>query len=464
MDLVKTNSSQEYLSGRNKFSLLLLKFTSNFNESLLTAEITQTFFKVLGVNVWSSTVIWIFPPLFYLVVAPFYRRYLMTKNYDTFLNNMVSLSVLFFLNSIGFITLFNLESLTANKQVASGLMVLLGSIAFTVTDVSKMIYELLVFDYMMEYIEKKKHRMLEYYGIIAETSGKTFGAFISCLYIVGQKTNFTRFSDDFYTNMQFCYYFATCLNALTVFWIFLFWPKNLAYSPHTIDHKATSVLEFFFPNFKNIPLLEKHNQKMLIRLFFIVGIYWCIAVNLTQWISNKFMDDYPDDIDKSSMQAIDVGTAWGSIPLSIFYCLWGMQHLVMFPLKKRLSKFSRLITRVLNLVGAAIYTLCYCIYDGDVKYLIVLLGLGGISYDFLLVEKIRDSLTNDISLSKETPQERDRIVRNIFWIIEFMSEFMFFFFLPVIFQTLDDEFWVIGLAAIQLVMAIMVPREMIALI
>lgn len=464
MEVVKKDLPREHLSNSNKFSLLLLKFTANFNESLLTAEITQTFFKILGVNVWSSTVIWIFPPLLYLVVAPFYKRYLMTKNYDTFLNNMVSLSVLFFLNSIGFITLFNLESLTANKQMASWLMVLLGSIAFTVTDVSKMIYELLVFDYMMEYIDKKNHRVFEYYGIIAETLGKTFGAFISCLYIVAQRTDFTRFSDDFYTNMQFCYYFATCLNALAVFWIFLFWPKYLTYNSNPIEHKANNLLEFFFPNFNNIPFLEKRNQHLLVRLFFIVGIYWCVAVNLTQWISNKFMDDYPASIDKSSMQAIDVGTAWGSIPLSIFYCLWGMQHLITFPLKKKLSKYSRVITRVQNLFGALLYILCYYYYDKNIKYLIALLGLGGISFDLLLIEKIKDSLMNDISLTKETHHERERIVRNIFWIIEFMSEFTFFFLLPVIFQTLDDEYWIIGLAIIQLIMAIVVPKDRVALI
>jgi len=464
MEVVKKDSPREHLSNSNKFSLLLLKFTANFNESLLTAEITQTFFKVLGVNVWSSTVIWIFPPLLYLVVAPFYKRYLMTKNYDTFLNNMVSLSVLFFLNSIGFITLFNLESLTANQQLASGLMVFLGSVAFTVTDVSKMIYELLVFDYMMEYIDKKNQRVFEYYGIIAEALGKIFGAFISCLYIVAQRTNLMRFSDDFYTNMQFCYYFATCLNALAVFWIFLFWPKYLTFNSSPIEHRSGNLLEFFFPNIGNIGLLEKRNQRLLIRLFFIVGIYWCIAVNLTQWISNKFVDDYPNTIDKSSMQAIDVGTAWGSIPLSIFYCLWGMQHLITFPLKKRLIKHSAVITRVLNLFGGMIYAVCYFSYEKNVKYLIVLLGLGGISFDLLLVEKIRDNLINDISLSKETHQEREMIVRNIFWIVEFMSEFTFFFLLPVIFQTLDDQYWIIGLAIIQLIMAIVVPREIVALI
>jgi hypothetical protein len=459
MEIKQGESARFDLSGRNKVSLILLKFTSNFNESLLTAEITQTFFKVLGVNVWSSTVIWIFPPILFIFIAPFYRRYLMTKNYDTFLNNMVSLSILFFLNSVGFITLFNLESLSANQQIVSAFMLFMGSVAFTVTDVSKMIYELLVFDYMLEYIDPIKQPIFEYYGLIAEIFGKMSGAFISCLYIVYKETEYTRFSDEFYTNMQFCYYFATCLNALAVFWIFLFWPKNLTFNLQTVQHSSTNMIDFFFPNVQLISKLEKHNKLLMIRQFFIVGIYWCIAVNLTQWISNKFMDDYPNIVENSQMQPIDVGTSWGSIPLSIFYSLWGLQHIIAFPLKEQLRKFSNTITRMLNLFGSLIYFLCFFLYDDDIKYLIVLLGLGGISYDLLLTDKIKNSLLEDISLAKETQPDKERIVRNFIWFMEFLSEFVFFFLLPVIFQDLDDQYWILGIALIQLTMGILIPKD-----
>lgn len=100
------------------------------------------------------------------------------------------------------------------------------------------------------------------------------------------------------------------------------------------------------------------------------------------------MNDYPDSISNSAIQPIDIGTSWGSIGLTIFYSLWGVGDLVNAFFKHKLVKYTKLISTLLYLLGFAFYLISYYLYNRRVKYLIVFLGLTGISYDWVLAEKI----------------------------------------------------------------------------
>lgn len=148
-----TRQYNRQLNKKNQFCMVFLKFTVNFNESLLSAEFVQTFFKFFGINLWSSTIIWSFPPILYILLSPLYRSVLMNKKYDTFLYNMTAQTLLFFLSAIGFIFLFNLETFAALQIMPSSRMLFIGGVSFTVIDFSKYIYENLVFDYMVEYVD-----------------------------------------------------------------------------------------------------------------------------------------------------------------------------------------------------------------------------------------------------------------------------------------------------------------------
>lgn len=447
------------LTLKSEFVLLFLKFTSNFNESLLTAEITQTFFKFFGINIWSSTVIWAVPPIIFIFLAPAYKAIFLNNKFNTFLLNMGSVTVMFFLNSLGFITLFALESIAAKQAIAPPLMLLMGYISFFVVDFAKMIYELMLFDYMASYVEIMRKRKFIFVGIAFEISGRVLGAFISGLYIVLGKNNFARFSEQFYTNMQFCYYFAIALNALAVLAIFMFWPKHFNVHKKENFIKPGGMLENFFPGLSRFKTLEPRNKLLLSRLFFVVGLYWLVAVSLTQWISNKFMSDYPEILSNSSMQAIDIGTAWGSIGLTIFYGLWGLNRMIIYPRKKQLMPYSRRISRWINLFGFALFALCYYVYATDVRYIIIILGISGLCYDWLLCEKIRKRLIGDDSLENLPKSEKKYLTNRIVEEVSFLAELTFFVILPIIFVKLPDRNWMLLISGIYFLMACTVPTD-----
>ena len=447
------------LTRPNEVVLHILKFVSNFNEALLTAEITQTFFKFLGINIWSSNAIWAIPPIIFIFISPIYRRVLMNKKYDTFLYNMVSLSSLFFANSIAFMVLFNLENFSANQSIPNFFTIALGIVSFTFIDNAKMIHENLVYDYMTEYTMEFKRKRFEYYGLIIEKIGRIFGSFISCLYVVFYRTNFARFSDYFYTNMQFTYYFAICLNVFAVLCIFLLWPKHFVLQMTPVEHNPTSLFDYFFPGANYIVNLEASNQRLIRRLFFSVGIYWFVAVNLTQWVSQKFMIDYPGIVSNSPMQAIDVGTAWGSISLTIFYTLWGLTDIITQPIKKKLYKHSKLISRLLNFFGFAVYAFCYYIYDKNIRLFIIFLGLNGLCYDWLLYRKIIKKLRKDKSLAHLTKKQQKFLVDKIVNIVTFLAEITFFLVIPAILDPVSDKLNVLGISILQLILCVTIPRD-----
>lgn len=455
----KHASYNRTLSTRNEIVLLALKFVSNFNEALLTAEITQTFFKFLGINIWSSNAIWVFPPLLFIFISPIYRKVLMNKKYDTFLYNMVSLSVLFFANSIAFMVLFNLENFAANQSTPNLYIIGAGVISFTFIDNTKMIYENLVHDYMTEYTMEFRRKRFEYYGFIFEKLGRILGAFISCLYVVFHRTNFARFSDYFYTNMQFSYYFAICLNVFAVLCIFWLWPKHFILQMTPVEHNPTSLFDYFFPGANYISSFDFHNKRLIVRLFFIVGIYWFVAVNLTQWVSHKFMMDYPDIVTNSPMQAIDIGTAWGSITLTIFYTLWGTIDIIIQPIQKRLYKHSRFISRIINFFGFLVYGFCYYFYDKNIRLLIILLGLNGLCYDWLLHRKIVKKLRKDKSLAHLTKKQQKFLVDKIVGIVTFLSEITFFLIIPSVLNSVPDDINVLGISILHLLLFITIPRD-----
>ena len=54
---------------------------------------------------------------------------------------MIFLSIFFFMNSVGFVLLFNLESYSALQRGVSYQLLLLGGISFTSIDMTKFIYE-----------------------------------------------------------------------------------------------------------------------------------------------------------------------------------------------------------------------------------------------------------------------------------------------------------------------------------
>lgn len=447
------------LSQKNEAVLLILKFVSNFNEALLTAEITQTFFKFLGINIWSSNAIWVFPPLIFIFIAPVYRKVLMNKKYDTFLYNMVSLSVLFFANSIAFMILFNLENFAASQSTPNLLTILLGVMSFTFIDNTKMIHENLVFDYMLEYTMEFHRKRFEYFGNVFEKLGRICGAFISCLYVVFHRTNFARFSDYFYTNMQFSYYFAICLNVFAVLCIFSFWPKHFVLQMTPVEHNPTSLFDYFFPGANYFTSFDYRNKRLLVRLFFIVGIYWFVAVNITQWVSHKFMLDYPDIVTNSPMQAIDIGTAWGSIALTIFYTLWGTIDIIIQPIQKRLYKHSRLFSRIQNFFGFLVYGYCYYIYDQNIRMLIIFLGFNGLCYDWLLHRKIVKRLRKDKSLAHLTKKQQKFLVNKIIGIVTFLAEITFFLIIPAILNAVPDELNVLGISLLHLLLCVTIPRD-----
>ena len=447
------------LSRINENCLIFLRFICNFNEALLSAEFVQTFFKFLGINIWSSTLIWGIPPILLVFFGPIFRKYVLNKKYDTFLNNMILLSCLFFLNSLGFITLFNLESYTANQMYVSNTILILGGIAFTSIDFTKFLYEDHIFPYMDEYVCKSRRAKFKYWGLVFEKIGRVFGAFISCLYVLLRRTNSFKFSDSFLTNMQFTYYFAICFNSLTVFIIFMCWPKHFHLQEKPILHKSTSTIDFFFPGINYIKKLEKNNQYLLIRLFFVLGIYWFVCVTITQWVSNKFMRDYPNSISNSAIQAVDVGTAWGSIGLTLFYTLWGLGHIITNPFRKVLMKYSKVISRFLNLYGAVMYFMSYYFYHKNIKILVLCLGFCGVSFDWVLVQKITEKVHNDYSLIELNEKVRKFRVKIIMGLVEFLSELTFFIIVPCMLNDVSDCHQMVIFSFMHLFLAFSVPLE-----
>ncbi len=108
-----------------------------------------------------------------------------------------------------------------------------------------------------------------------------------------------------------------------------------------------------------------------------------------------------------------MGTAWGAIGLTIFYTLWGLGNIIIYPFSTSLLHWSRMISRILNVYGFLIYFFCFYIYNQNMKGLLLGLGFAGLAYDWLLVEKLKDRLWNDISLIEKNNREKDFVIGKI---------------------------------------------------
>lgn len=447
------------LNRQNEFVLVLLKFITNFNESLLSGQVVQSFFKCIGINIWSSTLIWASTPILMFSLGPIYKAFFLNNKYNTFLLNLGSLAIMSFLNALGFVVLFTLESISAIQSTHSLLLIVLGYFSFMFIDLSKMIYEYQVFNYMLDYLHDARKKRFQYVGIIMEVLGRVCGSFICCLYVVLGRTDMSRFSDFFYTNMQFSYYCAAVLNVLAIIAIFIFWPKHFnVHYPGEIG-KPANAGEVFFQGLLRVPRLNGVNKNLLVRLFLIIGAYMQVAVSLTQWASNKFLIDYPNVLSNSAMQTLDVGTAWGAMGLTIFYSCWGLTRIVVFPFRKQLIAYSRKFSRWQYLYGVAVYILSTIFYEYDIRVMIIVWGFSGLCFDALISHKIKKRLRADASLEDLPDIERKYIVDRIMDQVSFVGEFTFFIILPAALDGTPDWYWMILVAAIYFVMAVTIPFD-----
>ena len=72
----------------------------------------------------------------------------------------------------------------------------------------------------------------------------------------------------------------------------------------------------------------------------------------------------------------------------MFYSLWGFGHLLIHPNKDFFIKYSHMYSRVTNFVSSVLYLGCYLAYAIDMKIIVILLGTSGISFDWILYEKV----------------------------------------------------------------------------
>lgn len=101
--------------------------------------------------------------------------------------------------------------------------------------------------------------------------------------------------------------------------------------------------------------------------------------------------------------------------------------------------------------------MCFIYYNLSVKTIIVLFGIGGIFYDLSFIEIAFKSVKNDFALKCFKKNDRHNITILIFQVIEFFSEFVFFFLLQIIFYTISDKYWIISVALIHGLLAFFTP-------
>ena len=173
------------------------------------------------------------------------------------------------------------------------LLLVVGYFSFVFIDLSKLLYELQLFDYMGEYVPVDRKRLFKFFSLVAEVVGKLTGALVSSFYVILKTTNKSRFSYGFGNNIQFAFYLAVCINVFAIFMIFLFWPKMFNHKAQVEISPPKSLTELFFPGLTAIKHLEMRNQFLLQRLFLLVGIYWQVATSITVWIETRFTMDVP---------------------------------------------------------------------------------------------------------------------------------------------------------------------------
>ena len=443
----------------NEMCLLLIKFIANFNDSLLFAEFTQFLYKFWGITINSSIIVWGYSSILYFFLSPFIRAAIRRGKYTAFLKLMIILSILFFLNALQFINLWAMDGDAANLISVPDIRIYISIVLFALMDFTNMVYESIIFEYMSYFVRDTRQRRLNYLGIVSEKTGKVIGAFVCALYIVLGQSNSTRFSDSFFTNMQFTFYLGACLNIFAVVLLFLFWPTHFNLNAKIFSFEPQTMTEALIPGRKLIANLSTKNRVLLFRYFIGVGLFQFICVSLTPWISDKFMWDYPEMVLNSYMQSVDVGTSWGSISLTIFYLLWGITHVIVHPILARVLDYSRAVSRIINLFGFLLYLVCFLLYNQNVVVLVVLQGFGGLCNDWLIYEKIRQELIYDNSLIDVKMKNRRISIQQIFDFIEFLSSIVFYIIVPLCLWYVPDRYQFLFVSISLLGLGVTVPTN-----
>lgn len=442
-----------------QLALLLIRFTLDFNESLLIAEISQTFYKFMGVTLISSTIIWFIPLIIYVFIAPLYARFVLYDHSRINLSILLSIIVFLFCNTISFSYLHYLETLAANQMRGHSLLMLAGIFAFSMIDLSKMVFDYSLFRFLCQRIGAHERGRFETAELYVSVTAKILGGIVSCLYVLQQKTFSGRFSEYFYTNIQMCYFLAGVANAVTIPIIFACWPKeDTAAGQLSYPSTAGGYLSMSFPGLKTMFRLTKENRLLALRKFFIIGLYFNVILTLTQWVGDLFTMRYSRLFLNNSMQILDIGTSWGSITLTIYYCLNGIQMILIRNFPKELKKFSNFTSRVSVLVGGGCLVLTYLLYEKDIKYVMLLLGLTGFGHDLFLDRFISDELELDPAFSDLRGYEKAKAIEDLDIFIEIMAYTAFVFLFPVLFFAVDDIYWILATGIIYLTLATWHPK------
>ena len=117
---------------------------------------------------------WGIPPILIIFFGPSLRKKYLSEQYDTFFSNMKFMASIFLVNTIGFITLYNLEVKAALQQEVHTILLILGGFSFTCIDFSKFLYEDQIIPYFKYYCKPIQRKYFDYLGDLAEKFGRVF--------------------------------------------------------------------------------------------------------------------------------------------------------------------------------------------------------------------------------------------------------------------------------------------------
>jgi hypothetical protein len=199
-----------------------------------------------------------------------------------------------------------------------------------------------------------------------------------------------------------------------------------------------------FPGLKILASLRKNNQVLAVRKFFIIGLYYCVVLTLTQWVSDAFTDRFSHSFLNNSMQVLDVGTSWGSVSLSIYFCINAVQTIISRMWGGRVAGRSRVLSGCFAVVGGATLLGTYVLYDQDIKVMVLLLGLSALGHDVFLNDRISDTWEADPALSAFRGFEKRKRLEDLEVFIEVLAYTAFVFLFPVLFFAIEDKYWILA--------------------
>lgn len=364
-----------------------------------------------------------------------------------------------FCNTISFSYLHYLETLAANQMHGHNSLMVAGIMAFSTIDLSKMVFDYSLFRFLCQRIGAHEKGRFETAEMYTSVTARILGGLMSCLYVLQQKTFSGRFSEYFYTNIQMCYFLAGVANAVTIPIIFVCWPKDDMQEGQLVyPATAGGYLSMSFPGLKTMFRLTKPNRLLALRKFFIIGLYFNVILTLTQWVSNVFGARYSRLFLNNSMQILDIGTSWGSISLTIYYCLNAIQLILIRNFPKALKKCSNVTSRASVVIGGGCLVLTYLLYEQDIKYVMLLLGLSGLGHDLFLDRFISDELERDPALKDLQGYEKIKAIEDLEIFIEILAYIVFVFLFPVLFFAVADMYWILASGIIYLTLAMWHPK------